>query len=506
MKKVLCIVISLLIVLNTTSMFSYADNQNATCVEIDVLSSENGYETINAYYIDNLCYFRVSDIAKYTRSKYTLNYDGVTFNHGTREVSINCNTKTLSEDNIKTDISVIRHNELILIHAYPMLTYLGATCDVEKNKFIINMPATTMWEGLERAEEEQYITLDIFGEKTERGARLFLNGLISIMESGISSAIFENPLRDAFSLAMQVNPSNYQSCNNLKFEMDKKYDSLTESMIAASDFSPNIGVTYDDVANPINNIVLEYFGEVFTDDYEFNEKITGTKWGLDTTGNIISILSAVSERSRYTEDSAEMLLSFSNNTTKDSPYYYAAADLYNKTASDIIFARDLAAEMILEKVVDKTVDTLARTFTLFESSVQIGVLVNKLMYGEHNTVICSSTETFTINLLMLKEVLLDDMSRLGSVIINENYSNEQHLEDYRLLNVLYYRVLLALNEQFEAYIVAQNREDEMQDVIENIRINSNLFAKKIYILTISDAFPDLNGLSKANPWDVLYKA
>ncbi len=494
MKKAVCIILSLLFAVTIIPTKAYAQNENIIRVELDVVSTELEYATLDASYIDGLLYLRVSDIAALTRSKFTLKKDTVILTHGSREITINHKTGELTEDKIKEKISVTMDENHVLIHAYPILTYLGAECSVDEHgRLIVKMPVFTLWEGLGFLEEENHISRNVFGGKTRQGTLLFLNSILLLFESGISSIVLDNAVTDAVALAMKLDVSDYESCQNKKIEKDRKYDSLTQSMIAAKDFEENLPVTFNEVNDPLQALVFDPLKELYENEYYVSEDVVATSGFFKLTGNTLTALGAISERSKYTKDTVEILRAFKDNTSHDTVYYKSASELHLKTSSDLLNAGSVALEMALDDLISGTISS---GLGMFEVSLQVGVLIDKILYGEESATARASAENNSIILLKLKEILFDDMARLAQTIIDENYSNQQHIEDYRLLSVFYYRVLIVANEQFEDMLIAQGKKDEMKDVIEILRSDSNLFAEKVYVLTLAEglAFPDLNGL------------
>ncbi len=495
MKKAVCIILSLLFAVTIIPTKAYAQNENIIRVELDVVSTELEYATLDASYIDGLLYLRVSDIAALTRSKFTLKKDTVILTHGSREITINHKTGELTEDKIKEKISVTMDENHVLIHAYPILTYLGAECSVDEyGRLIVKMPVFTLWEGLGFLEEESYITRDEFGGKGEQGARLFFNSILLVFESGLSSMLFDNAILDAMSLPLQLDISKYESCKNKKIEKDRKYDSLTEAMIAAKDMEEDFLITYNEAVNPLGALIFDPLKKLYKDDPTVFGALDGTDKTLKFTTNMSTVFGEISESSKYIKDSVNILDAFQNNTTPGTSYQYSARSLYLKTASGILNAGQVAIQMAVEELTSAVLEK--SVFSLIDASLQTSANINKLLYGEQNSFAYSSAENNAIILLKLKEILFDDMARLAQTIIDENYSNQQHIEDYRLLSVFYYRVLIIVNEQFEALIIAQGREGELEDVLGELKKNSNLFAEKVYVLTLAEglAFPDLNGL------------
>lgn len=516
MKRILCILLSAIMLIGLFPFCVAAEEPDIKMAIADVFSSEYGYDTCKVYLVKDKWLMDISDISRYTRTSISNSEKTTLLTHGTRNITIDISNSKVSEDGINFDIETYQMGNKPLIHAFPILTYLGAECDIEDNRLVINMPQSTIWEGLIRSSNENYFTLETFGGELEQNTRLILNGILKILESGLSSALFDNAMKDALIEAMQIDPLKYNGSWEIKEKTDERYSSMISAMIAANDFSPDFNEVFDRTESLIKNIAIEYLIGANEDDALYVLDLKGTKGLFDVVSTASSFLSNLSTNSKCTNDSLAMVKAFSKHTTKYSKYYLAANSIQSKVESELSptldAARDIAKDKIADKFVDKAYEQLnlgksgyLSVTALIEESVNISVMLHKLIYGENNAFAYSSAETNAINLLMFKNELLKDMDNLGKKILSDNYTNEQDIEDYRLLNVLYYRILIAANEQLEDMIVAQGRENEsdMKVVINNLHKNNDIFSKNLYRLIISkwEKFADTKELSKSNLWD-----
>ena len=516
MKRILCILLSAIMLIGLFPFCVAAEEPDIKMAIADVFSSEYGYDTCKVYLVKDKWLMDISDISRYTRTSISNSEKTTLLTHGTRNITIDISNSKVSEDGINFDIETYQMGNKTLIHAFPILTYLGAECDIEDNRLVINMPQSTIWEGLIRSSNENYFTLETFGGELEQNTRLILNGILKILECGLSSALFDNAIKDALIEAMQIDPLKYNGSWEIKEKTDERYSSMISAMIAANDFSPDFNEVFDRTESLIKNIAIEYLIGANEDDALYVLDLKGTKGLFDVVSTASSFLSNLSTNSKCTNDSLAMMKAFSKHTTKYSKYYLAANSVQSKVESELSStldaARDIAKDKIADKFVDKAYEQLnlgksgyLSVTALIEESVNISVMLHKLIYGENNAFAYSSAETNAINLLMFKNELLKDMDNLGKKILSDNYTNEQDIEDYRLLNVLYYRILIAANEQLEDMIVAQGRENEsdMKVVINNLHKNNDIFSKNLYRLIISkgEKFADTKELSKSNLWD-----
>ncbi|MBE6768328.1 MAG: hypothetical protein E7549_05380 [Ruminococcaceae bacterium] len=516
MKRIMCILLSALMFFGLFPLCVVAEEPDIKVAIADVFSSEYSYDTCKVYLVKDKWLMDISDVSRYTRTSLSNSQKTVLLTHGTRNITIDISNGKVSEDGISFNIETYQMGNKTLIHAYPILTYLGAECDIEDSHLVINMPQSTIWEGLIRSSNENYFALETFGGELEQNTRLILNGILKILESGLSGALFDNAMKDALIEAMQIDPLKYNGSWEIKEKTDERYGSMISAMIAANDFSPDFNEVFDRTESLITNIAIEYLIGANEDDALYVIDLKGTKGLFEVVSTASSFLSNLSTNSKCTSDSLAMVKAFSKHTTKYSKYYLAANSVQSKVESELSSALDAARDVVKEKIADEFVgaayEQLGSGITgyipikaLIEGSVNISVMLHKLIYGENNAFAYSSAETNAINLLMFKNELLKDMDNLGKKILSDNYTNEQDIEDYRLLNVLYYRILIAANEQLEDMIVAQERENEadMKAVIDNLHKNNDIFSKNLYRLTISkgEKFVDTKELSKSNSWD-----
>ncbi len=519
MKKLISILLSVLILVGIVPFSIFAETIDIKEATVDVFSSEFGYGTCKLYLNGDKWLMDISDIAKYTRTSAVINGKKVVLSHGTRKISINMENGNLSEDGINFDIKTYQFDDKNLIHAFPILSYLGAECDIKENRFVIKMPQSTIWEGLVRSSNENYFTLETFGGKSEQNRRLFLNAVLKILESGLSSLLVDNAMKDAIVEVMQVDPLKYDGAWDIKEATDEKYGSLISAMIATNDFATNSNEILNDT-NKIANVAIDYLKVNNEDDILFTLELDQYKALFKTVSTATSFFSNLSVNSKCTKDSFAMLEAFMKHTTRKSYYYDAANDVKMKVESEWTSTLDSALDIARNKMADEYVKRLYKKLTsgkkgytsvtkFLESSVNISVILHKLIYGENNAFAYASAETNAINMLMLKNELLKDIEVLGKKIISENYTNAQDIDDYRLLNAFYYRTLIAANEQLEDMIVAQGRENEedMKDLISDLHDNNDIFVKNLYHLTVSkgEKFTDVKKLSKSNVWDSFEK-
>lgn len=510
MKRFLCVLLIIFVCVGSITVSATSEEADIKVATANVFSTEYAFDTCEVYFYNDICYMDVADIARYTRSDFNFADNLLTINHGTRTISIDMKSGKLTEDNIKTEIKVLQKSSLTLVHAFPIITYLGASCGVENNNLIINMPEYTVWEGSERTSNEYYITSnELFGNDTEQSVRLILNGILTILDGGLSEVIGPNSKKETFLLAMQVDPLFYDGGWDKKESSDTKYDALITALFPTNGLPSNFEGILDVEESITNDIVLEYLIGAYEDDLNFLNKLKSTDslfTSASTTASLLtSFFSNLSKYSKCTADSSDMLIAFANHVSKASIYYIISAELQNSVDSEAMSYMGAAKDAVSKESLN-LLGKIGYTSTanLIKTSVDISVGLRKALIGD-NEFVYATAETAAIELLKLKDELLDLMETLGDKILTDDYSNEQDIEDYRLINVFYYRVLIAINEQVETMIKTQKRENElaMVEVIENLHANTNIFAENLYCLISSkgSSFPIISELSQKNVWD-----
>lgn len=520
MKRFICLFLVFIILITGVPFVVASETAELASAVIDVFSTESFYEKCRIYLYDGKCYMDIDDIAKYTRSSYNDSGDLLQITHGTRSIQIAISTGLLKEDGIEYEVGIMRNSGRVLLHAYPILTYLGAECSIkDANTFVINMPKVTVWEGLIRDSYESYFSLDVFGDKWSIGLRLGLDAILAFMDNGLGSALFDNTMKDAMIMSLQVNPFEYDSVWNEKTKSDAHLDSMIEAMIATNDFTSDFSSLFTDEMNIFGDLVGNYLNNAFEEDVEFCAKLKLAKGYFKSMASFSSFLSNYADNYKCTRDSLEIMDAFLQYIPEDSSYKWFAMSardtVRNELSATISAGLDVAKKDILDAVVSGIEDTFdgragfLNVSQIASSSLDISVLLYKTWHKVTNSgediFAYAKAETAAINLLMLKEEIKTAISNAADNILEHNYANAEEIEAYRLLNIFYYRVMIAANEQMRAFVIAQGREDEkdMQEVFAQLDKNDENFARNLYYLTMSKgaAFPNIEDIIHKNVWD-----
>lgn len=531
MKRIVCVILTILLCVGMFPLSVFAEGEILYTTTVDVVSTEYSNDTCRVYIHDDDCYMYIDDVVRYTRSAFSVEDGILTVTHGTREMKISLANSELEEDGVAVEMKTLHNGDKVIVHAFPMLTYLGATCSVDKGKLVINMPESTIWEGLSRIDNEFYISNEMFGDKTEQKFRLLLNSILTLFESGIGG-LFANAVQDAFVVALQVDALDYSGAWEIKNANNKKIEALVTQEVAKGNLSDNISEWLSEGAETVmSNIALDWIRNVLVSkngterfDAELISCLDTSKAFSASTAGALSFLSILSSNKKCTEDSAEMLRALANNLPASSNYRTVISGLYMETKSEITAQIDAGfqaatqtilsqgVDSCLEQIIDKTgsyagVESYVSLSGLIKASLDISVIINKMLMrssGE-DAFAYSSAETSVIYLLCLRSEVIKAMETLADKIHDTNYRDAEAIEDWRLINALYYKIQIAINQKTEEMIVAQGRQNDadMAPVIEQLHANSEAFAKNLYILTTATgtAFPDVKKISNSNQWD-----
>lgn len=516
MRKILCVILVLTLCFTCVPFSACAEEASLKIATADIFSRDFGYDTCRIYFYQDDCYMSIADIARYTRSAYVINEDMLVVTHGTRRVEIDLSSNTLSEGGVVSKIKTVRKGEDIIIHAFPMLSYLGADCEVSNELLTIMMPQYTIWEGLEPTGHENQYSLDTFGGEVNRGLIFLVNGVLKVLEGGLSEALCNAGKKEALVCAMQVDPLKYNGAWEIKSIQDAKNSSLASTLLSANDFVGDQSELFGHVYDFFDSLGFDYLEKTSANEFDYIAELKCTQDLMKTVSVALSFFSNMSENEKCTDDSVEMIRAFKNNAPYTSKFRPFANDVIGKAAGGGAATLDAAREVVREKVVDKLIVDKAyeqlelgkvgyfSVVDMVEASIDISVLINKFMFGDAQFEFAEA-QTSALNLMYLKYELEDTIMSLGNQMASGNYSNAEDIEDYRLLKAFYYKVQIATYEQFKKMIVSKYGEDSprITDDLASLDEAINAFSKRLHILTLAtgSAFPDLESISSSNEWD-----
>ncbi len=530
MKRVICIILCVVMLVCLLPLSVWAGQKPLYVSKVEVVSSECGTDSCRVYIYEDKCYMYVDDIVRYTRSSYKLDGDKLTVTHGTRKIEIDLKKNKLTDDTFTADIETLRNGDSVVLHALPMLTFLGAHCGIDDGKLSIYMPQATLWEGLVRTGKENVYTVDTFGSEDKQKSILLANFILKMLESGIGTALTQNHQREAIVNALQVDPLKYTGAT-------ETLDAATEkqaAILSASDITIDSWDVAGSVISPVVDAVLYGIDKKSITAEKFNKVkriVQDIKVSSDIGGNemdvICALLSDINALSKCGSDSLNILPILIYCVPEESQFYYEFIDLQSVLTDEKHAAVMRTALTTMQCSMDNIVDLtevykkacnggklLASSEAFFEKaglmslSIDISTLIFKLAQGflPGDAFARADAQTASLYLTYLKSDMTVSMGRLGESIRGEKYGNYDSLEKYRLMNVFYYKTLIAQYEQLKALLVGTYGEDAEEIAEDMVELDKDidLFARQLYYLSLAEvqAYPDLSKLAENNEWDV----
>lgn len=533
MKRVVCVILAVLLCVAMIPVSAFAEEAALYTATVDVISTECSNDACQVYIYDDDCYMYIDDIVRYTRSTFTVEGDILTVTHGTRDIKIDLANNELTEDGIAVEMKTLHNGDAVVVHAFPMLTYLGATCDVGDGYLTINMPEQTLWEGLVRTGKENDYTLEVFGGEMNRNLMLLFNGILELLESGLCDVIFTNNRKEVIMMAAQVDPLKYKGATDALTAAAEKQAGLLSNWASSYDNVNAVWNTIDTWGSPALDVAM-YSIEKGLITEKTQDAFDSVDLGIDSIAGVMDFyaitMKDLSAINACTEDSLLVFEALAENVPDDSKFYDEVLDvkksLSNKGEASIKTTAAAALQNTLDNlpdIVEKTAKKMAEanngklsvkaesvfgTIQLLDVSLDAGVWVVKLMENilpGRDSFAFADAQTSALYLMYLKTDIAEALDELAQTILSENYSNEQHIEDYRLMTIFYYKTLIAMYEQFKNLLIAEygiNSEHIMDDITK-FDSDINEFSQRLYVLTAADgvALPNVDEVSKSNKWD-----
>ncbi|MBE6801939.1 MAG: WG repeat-containing protein [Ruminococcaceae bacterium] len=508
MKKLLSFCLCFLFVLNIFSVTVVASDSILYKTTVMVKSSTDGFRNRTVYFYDDVCYMNICDIVQLTRSEYDINDNTLTITHGSRNISVDLNKKTLTEGTIKYSINCLTNdNGIVLLHAYPVLTYLGATLGIDNGSLVVNMPLVTLWEAVERTGQENYVDISCFGDTEDQNLRLFWDTVLFALSGNLGKS-FGNSLQvQAMCTSLGVDPLCYNAGYDEKLKLDAKCVEIFNNLEESNNMPEDFLSTSDKSGMNACNVVLDYIDGAAEAKSVLQQDAKLSSWAFVGYESVIQFYSNYSQNRKNSVESTKILTTLAEWATDDCDVKDAVSDAsykLNKDNAAITAVNETFRDQIASVILKFAIDACDNTgyIDLASKSLDISVWLNKRIYGENNQIDYVEKEIEAMYLLLLKKDITLALTNLGETIIKENYSDEKHLDDYRLLNMFYYKTLIASNTAYKNLI--KNPKDAVSaEVISNIDRNTELFSARLFLLQNATvkAFPNLKSISKSNLWD-----
>jgi len=231
---------------------------------VKLISSETTQSTIAIYEYGAVLLMDVFDIVMLTRSSMIKRDDKITIKHGCRnEIFIDVSSQTLTEFDKKSSIKIVKNNGQVLVHAFPLLTYLGATCEWKNQALNVVMPINTFWEifdDVNRGLKDSLIDLEeVYGGKFGITFSVFGNIFIDKITGG--TKFFDGMdkyIEDMIYSVLKTDIYSYDSVATLSGKTNAKINSF----ISKIDLDSVIDFTKDFTgieSGYIDNVILPLF-------------------------------------------------------------------------------------------------------------------------------------------------------------------------------------------------------------------------------------------------------
>ena len=326
-----------------------------------------------------------------TRTKIDIKDDNIIINQGVRKIQINISNQKLTECNFESSITIIRESNKILIHAYPILTYLGAYCDFKDSAFCILMPANTLWEtwGYIDFDKNNIDIYEINGGKNNVVISLTCDILIDMMFGHGFFVNVKDYINDAIFEALNINIYQYNSAKEKLKKINTEINDFVngnknlKSLIDVLDNTASIEkdiikeIIFPILENRVPDLKWNYSKSIQFGRYEEakqfaneiydnskvklqGENITDFLELIDIALLFVDIYETSLSLSKYNEDIKYLLKSvFSEDTVKylgisENEYFYCARSISNIISSKENINRYSLGVKISEFIIDKT--------------------------------------------------------------------------------------------------------------------------------------------------------
>lgn len=516
--KILSLLLALFTFVQVFPFGIFAEDDVLEKKKVSVYSSECGYDLLEVYTdADGRWYMDIHDIMRYTRSTIRAYGDDYLIAQGILERTLDVRNKELIGSGERYDIRVSELDGKIVVHAAPLLQYLGAECSWIGDALAIAMPTYTPWEVLTLVGTEDFIKAsELFGSEAEITFRLYSNAILKIFDSGVSSLFTMD--YTAILSALQVDLSKYESAFEKKAEDDLK---MIDGYFALASAGV-IGQAVDDIWGGAE--ILRKLGYL-TDELEFLEAAETYRHIPEMTGEVLlSTVKSILDATKTAEESFALLEIVEKHLSRESQFYdnvaYAKDKLKDsasivqqtlksqavygcakKVVSDFVSGKNPITKAAYQKL---GLACMTSVLSTAQASLKITTVVFKALAGENSQFNYAEAENNVILLLRLRLDIEKAMGNLWRQFVQANYKNATLLDEYMKLKSFYYRVLIALNEQVEAMIVAQwgkENRPEMKQLIAALQAQSEAYAVKLYTLRASEITPIQDYDDGKNAWD-----
>jgi hypothetical protein len=457
-----------------TPLQTYAEEeQTAITLNVNVNLGEDTQET---FIVKGTQVFAdLQFIAHATRCD--LSHDGDVFFlvHGSRTIEIDISKGTLTEDAGKTtdkaSIETIKTDGTIFVPAYALLTYLGATCTMDKatKTVLVDMPEVTFYEVYPVDSSVMSV-----GQFSSTGTKLFLDNLVDFINIAGGNSIREilsgAYKKDVIYAALEAETLAYTSVKDLCGErMETLYEkwAISGGVLIAQSFY-DLGIFLDnerirriaslnDPADRMASYITYFDNDAITSKMRSFE---GYVDFADEAFLALEILNTVNERTKADVIAIDALQSNISSSTLKMAGNPTISEEYTKNAKEvsatlsyptntfIVTAVEKGADFVVDKVLEGAIEKTAGGPLAL--SIDLGLLITNVVgysaigkYTPFAQVPKSDNERTAI-------IATEYFNQTAKVTagLAEKYYQTEGAHDQEALNAFYYSYLLQLRYAF----------------------------------------------------------
>lgn len=487
--------------------------QEVSVYSVPVVGSEYS-GSVSFYGMDGTYYLSFEDLAKLTRFDWEETDTHITLTQGLREVVVDKASGELVDCGMvdQGEIPITQYDGTFLCEGIPMLTYLGATCQLSQNRALeVLMPSVTIWEAIMPDYLDYYFNIaQLYGGEDQVKISLACDIIADVLDGISGHGLFadgDTHLEDALYEILDVDMMKYDSVQEFSAEQNQKINDFLSSEVFGTTLEAG-DTAYDAMYQVLedyaafcipaaNDVLLDAMAQ--TDDPAYASELasqiqaqvydqTAAKANLKTAGKIQSLLdvgmlaldTAVTSYSmmQYDDDTKHL---FSRTITPEILQDAGYSNVDWSHVSDKIShtlqsnqsivehtAIDQVTQFALDKVTETGVTDALSLFTskasIYTTAIQLGSFLSSLINYDRNQAFSAD-----MNAIWLSVVQYDIAQLVSRLLVKER--DESHFSDVDSLTrlkdmfTLYYRTIIAFSENISQSIEAfggSNRDQWVQ--------------------------------------------
>jgi hypothetical protein len=467
---------------------------------VSVKNTVLGKPNIIVYKINDYCFMDINDIMKLTRSTMTVSGNTVKIKHGWREISIDIVNDTIKEvGGTDSSIKIESYGDKILVHAYPLLAYLGATCTISNDTLVISMPAFTLWEALDFDPSKYALdAVQLYGSDADFSLRFRFDLVYEYIKNGVlanllhSNSIYEEAVEEA----LKIDAHQYEGASELQADLIRDANALLENIPKSESYQDYLVETFTTASTGINDAkdwvkIAKELMEIRISDQvnteitsEYLDAVKGLKVVSASVSGLalgLDIFATSCERAAYSVDTKKMLNAFTDQYKEFEPSannndpFWASANKINMTISSsentlAVAAFEKTNDFMIGKMEDIGLELTLSTITSQASLITLSkdIAVQLVSLFPNNPFDHADLELNAMVLMCQSEIIHSLLEQIETKIVNEKFSNSEDLENYRLLKIYWLKTIMAANEKIsalctkpESVALFKSRNDEL---------------------------------------------